>query len=287
MVITMNQTYVYRKHLRKPEKFMGMLILFILVSMFASSIAMTAARGVKISGAILIVFIITLLIVLLFIGVELLIIYFAFFRRFKSISVTLTENELIYINSKKKMVIPYDDIKKLDFPSIKYTGGWMKIAYNGGNIRLTVVLENIGDMVRNLKDRLDERDMTYAYDEKKLFSFYKTAVFSDESWDRVYKNYKIMLVSAVAAFMASTAVVKISGNIKYLGHFLFLGMFSVLAAYILSEIIIGTKVKKRVDSDSLLLTDRETASEQKIFNICLLAGIVVFLVIVIVVSFIA
>lgn len=121
--------------------------------------------------------------------------YFIIIRRFKKIKVTLTESCIIYKNLKKEIKTPYDDIEMLKFPSIKYTGGWVKIIFKGGNIRLTVVLENIGNFLYELKNILDSKGKSHTYKEDNMFSFFKTASLSDESWERLYDNIRFMLAT--------------------------------------------------------------------------------------------
>lgn len=50
------------------------------------------------------------MVVSVFIGAELLFIYFTLYRRFKKIHVTLTEDGIIYNNAKGEIVIPYEKI---------------------------------------------------------------------------------------------------------------------------------------------------------------------------------
>ncbi|WP_291665063.1 hypothetical protein [Clostridium sp.] len=202
----------------------------------------------------------------IFIFIEFTLIYFLFLKRFKYINVKLDEEAIIYNNKKKKIVIPYDDIISMRYPSIRYTGGWMEIKYNGGKIRLTVVLENIGDFMYNLKEILDKRGRSAVYNEKKSFNFFKTATFSDESWERIYKIYKYLL------------------SIEYLSVFIaiFLSRFGVIQnnftsiivfflaptiGYLISEIIIGTRVSKRVVHDEFRVIPRDLSKETKFARI--------------------
>ena len=59
-------------------------------------------------------------------------------------------------NIEKMPQSTYDEIIEIKYPSIRYMGGWMKIKHTNGKIRLTVVLENIGDFMYRLKEILDE-----------------------------------------------------------------------------------------------------------------------------------
>jgi hypothetical protein len=216
-------------------------------------------------GLVFAIFGIVLLVILLFISLELLLMYHLFMKRFKSISVELEEDAIVYTNSKGQQIIPYRDITMIKFPSIKYTGGWMKIIYKGGNVRLTVVLENIGDFSRELKKKLQENEMEYVYNEKKLFSFYKTAVFADESWERVYRNYKMQLVTFYLSIIVTSVVLWLNGSTGNDEMMIFGSVLIPLLGYVIGEIIIGMKVKKRVDREELRILPGNPETEQKIF----------------------
>lgn len=191
----MNQTYIYRKHLRAPFKYLLLLeaIIFIGIALGLLGIILTDKENMNRQKFIIMGVI--FLVIFLFISLEMSIMFLLLLRRFKSINITLTDDAIVYTNSKGQTVIPYEDIERLEFPSIKYTGGWVKIIYKGGNIHLTVALEHIGDFISELKEKLNERQMAHTYNEKKMFSFFKTAVFSDESWERLYHNVKVQMAS--------------------------------------------------------------------------------------------
>jgi hypothetical protein len=88
----------------------------------------------------------------------------------------------IYTNRKGVIIIPFDTITHLKFPSVKYTGGWIKIVSPKNSIRLTVVIQDIGDFLQELKNALDRKEFSNCYNRKKMFSFFKTAEFSNQCW---------------------------------------------------------------------------------------------------------
>lgn len=148
--------YVYRKHLRASflNYILGMII-FLSIGLL-SGFAAILSRKAKFEMIDFFILIIVAIVIFTFILIEFILLYFLFLRRFKYINVTLEEDAIIYNNSKKKIVIPYDEIIEIKYPSIRYMGGWMKIKHTNGKIRLTVVLENIGDFMYRLKEILDE-----------------------------------------------------------------------------------------------------------------------------------
>jgi len=265
----MNQTFVYRKHLRAPfiSFIIAMMLMFLGISimtfgiLFTSQLKMSRIDPFAFGIAMLVGILFAFIIIVLEVGIF----YLFLFKRFKSINITLTDDTIVYNNAKKQITIPYEDIEKLVFPSIKYTGGWVKINYRGGNIRLTVVLEHIGDFIYELKKKLDEREMTHVYNEKKMISFFKTASFSDESWERIYHNYKLQLIISYLCIIITTVILRCFNNSSNSQYFIYGSLVAPLVGYLISEIIIGVKLKKRFIIGELKLLPRNTEFEQKIF----------------------
>lgn len=278
----MNQTYVYRKHLRAPLKYLIFIELIIFIGVVLMITGQILTDDLKSNGYLHII-IVVILVIFLFITIELGILYLIFFRRFKSISVTLGDEAIVYTNSKKQIIIPYEDIQELKFPSIKYTGGWLKIIYRGGNIRLTVVLEQIGVFIGELKEKLDERAMPQVYNENKLFSFFKTSVFSDESWERVYHNFKIQIAIHYLCIILTTAILLFFGSSDNNQIFIYGSLFAPLLGYLFSEIIIGMKVKKRVLKEEFRILPRNSKLEYNIFMISILASAIGYLLVLVLV----
>ena len=59
------------------------------------------------------------------------------FYRMAGITVSIDEDSIVYMTRSGPSRIPLDTITRLDFPSIKYTGGWIKIVTPDKTIRLT------------------------------------------------------------------------------------------------------------------------------------------------------
>lgn len=282
-----NHTYVYRKHLREPLRYIMLILISIILEVALLMFGLSITDVHKSNGNELILTIIILLVVMcLFVGLEMFVIYHLYLKRFKSISVTLSDEALIYTNYKGQLMIPYKDIEQLKFPTIKYTGGWMKIIYRGGNIRLTVVMENIDSFISELKEKLKENEMSHVYNEKKMLSFFKTAVFSDISWDRIYCNFKVQLFSNCLCIILTTAILRLYYISDISKFFLFGSIVAPLLGYLVSDIIIGIKVRKGVDIEKLIILPRNSRLEQKIFYISFIGFSVGYLFFVFVMVFI-
>jgi len=259
-------------------KFFGVLISMVII--LSWGLIFTDEKAIKVVS--LLVWGVILIVFSLFMILEFGVIYLVLNRRFKSISVSLTEDAIVYNNSKTQTIVPYEEIEKLEFPSIKYTGGWVKIVHKGGNIRLTVVLENIGDFICELKKKLQEKNMTQVYHEKKFFSFLKTAVFSDESWDRIYCNLKLHLGLFYGCMVMTIVMLKLNEYSSYSKLFILGSLFTPLLGYLLGEIIIGSKVKKRVKEVESIIMPRDRDFEQKVIRLCGIGATFVYLFVILV-----
>lgn len=198
--------------------------------------------------------------------IEYLIIYFTIYRRFKKIYVVLAEEEIIYNNARGEIRIPYENIKALKFPSIKYMGGWIKIIHNKGNIRLTVTLQSIGDMVKGLKNKLDEKNISNVYNEKAIYNFIKTGEYSDQSWERVYENLKVFVI-AISLSVGATVIASIFITEIIVKIFVFAGsLVGPLLAFIISEIVFARELAKGASKENFYVPDRDKRFELKIYK---------------------
>ncbi|WP_455717801.1 hypothetical protein, partial [Anaerosporobacter sp.] len=208
-----------------------------------------------------------------------LLIYAVFLRRFKYISIKLDEQGIVYTNIKEQIFIPYEDINMIQFPSIKYMGGWTKIVYSKGSIRLTAVLENIGEFMGELKQKLDERNMMDVYDEDRFFSFYKTGVFADESWERIYGNIATQVITCFVCVIITIVTLVLHGGNENNKLYLYASFIVPILGYLISEIIMVFQVHKRIEEDSYQLLPRNEEFEKNLFKFCNLGAAIVYLVV--------
>jgi len=101
------------------------------------------------------------------------------YSKLASTIITLTDEGILFINNKENKHIKYEEITKLEYPSVKYIGGWIKIHSTIKNIRLTVVLKDFHEFLITLKERLDEHGLSDRYKGNKLFKFLKTSTYSE------------------------------------------------------------------------------------------------------------
>ena len=281
----LEKKYIYRKHLREPAKFfLTFGLLFIIVYAVGSAVMISTIKDIDKTEFALIILGVGVGIAV-FISLEFLLIYLIMYKRFKKINVTLTEDRIIYNNAKGEIIIPYENIKALKFPSIKYTGGWLKIKHSNGNIRLTVVLENIGDMVKNLKNKLDEKNMSDVYDEKSMHKFFKTAKYSDQSWERVYEYFKFLIFFIVinlgVGAIFSGFIIQVPIKI-----FVFIGsIIGPLIPFLISEIIIGRKLAKGGSKEEFSVPERDKPFENRMYKWIFGIYTIIYFILLIIINF--
>ena len=119
------------------------------------------------------------------------------FRTLSSTRVIVDEEGLRYRTFRKDIRVRFDEITGLKHPWIPYTGGWLKIISDKPDIRLTVVLENLDELVMDVKAGIDAAGKSDVYDRHKLFRFYKTAGYGTRSWGRLYKLFIPIVLSTI------------------------------------------------------------------------------------------
>lgn len=262
----MEEKYIYRKHLREPGKiFLFIGLMFIVVYVISSAAMILDSNEINKITLFLIILAIGVGIVILM-SLEFLFIYFTLYKKFKNINVTLTDDGIIYKNSSREIIIPYENINALKFPSIKYTGGWVKIKHSNGNIRLTVVLENIGDMVKRLKNELDERNMSTVYNEKAIYKFFKTATYCDQSWGRIYDNVKFLMISLVANVGVGAIFSGFITDFPVKSFVLIISVVGPILPFIISEIIIARKLAKQASKENFSVPKRDKLFENIMYK---------------------
>lgn len=167
-----------------------------------------------------------------------------FLHRFTLIRVSVDEEAIMYTNYKGNVRVEYEDIKKLKFPSVRYTGGWIKIISNKKPIQITVVLENIHRLLLDIKEGLDKRGLSDRYDKKKFFKFLKTSVHSDSSWQRVYRIWIKLLVATIIATIIGFGTVLIFHVEDYQVALIVFSYALPLIVYYLTEVVFRRRVAK-------------------------------------------
>jgi hypothetical protein len=86
------------------------------------------------------------------------------YYRLAGIEVSIQDDAVIYKTRSGVSTLPLEEISCLEFPSIKYTGGWLRIVTPRNSIRLTVVIESLDQFLLELKAALDAHGLSDLYD---------------------------------------------------------------------------------------------------------------------------
>ena len=256
----MNNTYLYRKHLRHMPKVIIAMIIITLILIIISLMYL------PFMAFIFFVFLVYDILILIFM------------RRFSTSSFVVTDDYIHFINNSKEIKWTYAEILILDSKSIKNTGGWLNIIpKEGKTLKVTVVLEDIAEFVRDIKTRLDNNDMSDKYNEEKLFKFYKTAAYSDDSWRRMYffaPIFALITLIQVIVAIITTATIKTDIMINPI----FITIIVTMILYLIIELgVFAKKVGKETDSTNWNLPEIDIAYEKNKMKIPLFIQGVLFL----------
>ncbi len=197
----MERKYQYKEHIRKPFELMIKfnLIMFITAIYFETLAIFNLDNHIFLECISLIIYLLELILVL---GIETLILCTMRKKKYQNINVTLNDNAIIYNNNYEE-IIPYENIEKIKFKSINYSGGWLKIIHRNGTIKLTMALENIENFTENLREQVDKKNKSYTYDEQKINKFYKTAILGNYFGERIKEKKKLMLILTTVNMIVS------------------------------------------------------------------------------------
>lgn len=260
----MEKNYQYRKHLRKPIKLLIVISLMVLINVVYIQTLMIFKPGNDVLLSCLFILIQILMLVLI-LGIESLVLSVIFLNKFKYVNVTLNDKGIIY-NNKIEEIIPYSDIEEIKFQSIRYTGGWIKLIHSNGNIKLTVVLENISDFTKNLKKQLDKNNKSNVYDERKMNNFYKTAISSDHGWERGTEKGKLILFLTTINMIISYFIALSVTDIDFRLIIASMGEVSVYCSFLISEIVMKLKLVKYIKNSNMPILNRDMKAEKSIYK---------------------
>lgn len=256
--------YYYRKHI-KIFRYLNIVPLGIVIIMLCI-LAIIAEEGKSI-----------FLIIALILTFELVAIW-CIMGRFKKVRISIDDEKIIYKNYKEEKLIKFEDITCIQFPSIKYIGGWMKIKSNNKTTRFTVVIKDVHRLSLKIKEQIDKRVMNNVYIDKRYNNFIKTATYADDSWERVYKIWwKLVLFTIVT----STFSITIGLFFQLRGVVIFLltliSSFYPTLVYIITEVIFARKVGRLFKKNIGLILTRDTMYEGSVYKKALIMSLVIYI----------
>lgn len=265
----MDKIYYYRKHIRNFNKLIPIILFSLSGLLFILSIIMIALAQIE--------SFVVLIIMTFIIGGEAFLMKFLF-SRLASTMVKLDHEGIHFENKKETIFINYEDIEKVENPSIKYLGGWIKIVSPSKTIRLTVVLESIHEFIIDLKQQLDDRDLSDVYNEKKLFNFFKTAAYSDMSWVRFYRLFFKLLMFQISAAIIPIIIIILTDNLTNTLAYLIMiiSIFIPTIAYLISEIFLVIGMRQNIKQKGFSIIHNDTEYENKVYKGAIIIGTILY-----------
>ena len=159
-------------------------------------------------------------------------------------------------------------------------GGQIKIVSKNNTIRLTVVLQNIGDFLQELKNALDQNGLSSCYDRKKFFRFFKTAVYADQSWTRLYSIFsKFILATVLSAIIG--VIYAISTHLSILGIILWVILSTLWPTIICiyTEFIFVRRIAKQSNEESFKCPPQDRTYEKAFYRKAVLFGTLIYFII--------
>jgi len=201
------------------------------------------------------------------------------YYRLAGVAITVEDDALVYRYRGGAKRFPYDRLEPLRFPSVRYLGGWLALRSGGDTIRLTVVVEGIGALLRELKAALDVRGLSDRYDKDRLYRFMKTAEFSDQSWERIYAVFWNYSLATLAGVVLGLFLARIAGArpLMTVAWMIVSGLWPTLV-YTTAEILFGRRLAKLSDPASFTCPPRDPEWERALYRKAMAWGLGSYLI---------
>lgn len=198
--------------------------------------------------------------------------------RLAGIAVSIEDDTLVYTTRAGVRRVHLEDITALAFPPVKYAGRWIKIIMPGKDIRLAVVLDDIGGFLRELKEAMDARGLDDRYDQRKFFEFLKTATSSAQSEVRSNRyTWKTVLILVLG--MALAFVFMFSYESGMAGFLLALNfILSLVFVHTGAEIALGRRFARETDEERFYCPARDPDMENAVYRKATWIGIAIYVV---------
>jgi hypothetical protein len=182
--------------------------------------------------------------------------------------VALADDFISCIEGYKERKIYISDIQKIDFPAVKWVGEWIGIKAFHEHIKLTADLDNAGELVKAMKQALDEKGKSESYENEKLCDFFKIAASSDRSWERFREKLCKVCGITVLNMLASIFIglLFLSGTRPFV-ILVVASAFGPLIFNTLAECVICRKESKAVENMKLLYPKRDKENEKIVYRV--------------------
>jgi hypothetical protein len=195
------------------------------------------------------------------------------------IRVSVEGDAIIYKDRRKEKKILFNTISHLKFYLVS---SGIKIVSENNTIQLFMGLQNISDFLQELKNAIDQKELSINYDRKKFFSFFKGAVYLDQRWARMYSISWKFIVIIILSSIITEAVCAISSRLSSSGVIFWWILLSIVWPYICysyAENIFRRRLVKQIDEQSLTYPPRDIAYEKALYRKVLIFGALIYIVI--------
>lgn len=260
--------FVYRKYLRKSLRTFSCCLVYMLTFFIIFGVIYTLGADIGKKSVKVFEFYYWTNVVMITLGALIiyLLSYKLYFKKLKYTRVVLTDDEIMYITLNKEKIIRYEEITQIECAHFRFNRSWIKIKDKDNIIKLTVSIENIAILIKELKEKLDNKGLCNVYDSKDIYDFYKTATYSDDSWERIYELLKfippVLGVNVVISFIISFFIE--DNDIKMIA-LMMLVMFPMLTL-IFSEIILALKHLVEMKNEEYVIRMRDYQNEHRVFD---------------------
>lgn len=205
-----------------------------------------------------------------------------FIYRMAGVRIRVEDGKLWYERRNGTAIVPLDAIERLEFPSIRYSGGWLKVVSSNETLQIMLVLQGIGNLLMELKEAMDRLGLQDRYDRRKFFNFYKTAVFSDQSLDRQCAIFW-KWISATIALAVPEIVLAHRTPFAIVGVVLWpLGCWIlVTGACFLPELLFGLRVAQLSDEQTFTCPPRDRQYEKSVYRKAFAIAALIYIAVVI------
>ena len=162
----MSKVYQYRKHIKWGQYVLGVIFsIFIIAWVFLGvKLFLLPPASNHVSSSFQTVILVTMACGTIFFVAEGFFVWYLYYR-LAGVKIIVENESVIYKHRGGETRINFHEITKINLPSIPYLGGWITIIAGKEKIRLTVVVNGIGDFVQTLKASLDKIGLANRYDE--------------------------------------------------------------------------------------------------------------------------
>lgn len=204
------------------------------------------------------------------------------YNRMRTTRIWLDQNQITVRTRGKEKTFSYNSTT-VTFRSAGNVGGWMLLRSGMETTRITIAVENISRLARELKKVLDAGGFHEHYNEADYIRFLKTAINGDRSFERIRRlfgrwNWIFALVGVIIlstalgyGFAALGDAIQALRGFSGVGFFVMLLWMLVIALWFASggaitEIAFIRQMRRKSDEEILALVSPTTDIDGTIYN---------------------